>query len=167
MSKFYQKDIFVCILNSRFSFQTLYVAMKDGGLKLSYLRKWLNETCTELVKLEKEATPEGWLLLWDRYVLIHFWMYNFPIPTFPCPLFVKYFKTQDIRRCCCIYVRWVCVQFYIYLFLIVYSTNKLKIFHYHILNLSNYLITLVFNLHICHWESVQKSIINILNTKYW
>lgn len=46
--------------------------MQDGGLKVSYLQKWLNETCSELVKLEKEATPEGWILLWDRYVVMNF-----------------------------------------------------------------------------------------------
>lgn len=56
-------------------FQTLFVAMQDGGLKLSYLQKWLNETCSELVKLEKEATPEGWILLWDRYVPTIFSIY--------------------------------------------------------------------------------------------
>ncbi|KAJ8956761.1 hypothetical protein NQ314_006635 [Rhamnusium bicolor] len=46
--------------------ETLFMAMKDGGLKLSYLQKWLNETCSDLIKLEKEAAPEGWLLQWDR-----------------------------------------------------------------------------------------------------
>ncbi|VEN39208.1 unnamed protein product [Callosobruchus maculatus] len=47
--------------------EILYSAMNEGGLKLSYLQKWLQNTCTELVNLEKEATPEGWLLQWDRY----------------------------------------------------------------------------------------------------
>ncbi|KAG5880874.1 hypothetical protein JTB14_038085 [Gonioctena quinquepunctata] len=46
--------------------ETLFVAMNEGGLKLPYLQKWLTETCTELIKLEKDATPEGWLLQWDR-----------------------------------------------------------------------------------------------------
>ncbi|XP_066150677.1 formin-binding protein 4-like [Euwallacea fornicatus] len=46
--------------------ETLFLAMKEGGLKLSYLYKWLKEMCSELVKLEKEAAPEGWLLQWDR-----------------------------------------------------------------------------------------------------
>nr|CAI5830508.1 unnamed protein product [Callosobruchus analis] len=46
--------------------EILYNAMNEGGLKLSYLQKWLKNTCTELVNLEKEATPEGWLLQWDR-----------------------------------------------------------------------------------------------------
>ncbi|KAL1506483.1 hypothetical protein ABEB36_005842 [Hypothenemus hampei] len=46
--------------------ETLYSAMKEGGLRLSYLRKWLNDMCSELVKLEKESAPEGWLLQWDR-----------------------------------------------------------------------------------------------------
>jgi hypothetical protein len=47
--------------------ETLYTALKSGDLKQSYLRKWLDETCSDLVKLEKETTPEGWLLQWDRY----------------------------------------------------------------------------------------------------
>ncbi|XP_023012734.2 uncharacterized protein [Leptinotarsa decemlineata] len=46
--------------------EMLFIAMKDGGLKLSYLKKWLSDTCSELIKLEKEATPAGWLLQWDR-----------------------------------------------------------------------------------------------------
>ncbi|CAH1176320.1 unnamed protein product [Phaedon cochleariae] len=46
--------------------ETLFSAMNEGGLKLSYLQKWLKEMCSELVKLEKEATPDGWLLQWDR-----------------------------------------------------------------------------------------------------
>ncbi|KAJ8976330.1 hypothetical protein NQ317_010097 [Molorchus minor] len=46
--------------------ETLFEAMKSDGLKLSYLRKWLDQTCSELIKLEKEAAPEGWLLQWDR-----------------------------------------------------------------------------------------------------
>ncbi|XP_050312723.1 formin-binding protein 4-like [Anthonomus grandis grandis] len=46
--------------------ETLFVAMKEGGLKLSYLYKWLGGICSDLVKLEKEAAPEGWLLQWDR-----------------------------------------------------------------------------------------------------
>lgn len=43
------------------------MAMNDGALKLSYLQKWLKETCSELIKLEKEATPTGWMLQWDKY----------------------------------------------------------------------------------------------------
>ncbi|XP_076250612.1 uncharacterized protein LOC143190289 isoform X2 [Rhynchophorus ferrugineus] len=46
--------------------ETLFLAMEEKGLKLSYLHKWLEETCSELTKLEKEAAPEGWLLQWDR-----------------------------------------------------------------------------------------------------
>ncbi|XP_019772810.2 formin-binding protein 4 [Dendroctonus ponderosae] len=46
--------------------ETLFQAMKEGGLNISYLRKWLSETCSDLVNLEKEAAPEGWLLQWDR-----------------------------------------------------------------------------------------------------
>ncbi|KAF2879202.1 hypothetical protein ILUMI_26957 [Ignelater luminosus] len=46
--------------------ETLYEAVKAGGLTTSYLYKWLKETCAELVKLEKEAAPSGWLLQWDR-----------------------------------------------------------------------------------------------------
>ncbi|CAG9769243.1 unnamed protein product [Ceutorhynchus assimilis] len=46
--------------------ETLFLAMKEGGLKLSYLFKWLKEMCSELINLEKEAAPEGWLLQWDR-----------------------------------------------------------------------------------------------------
>lgn len=40
--------------------------MKSGDLKLSYLERWLNETCSNLINLEKDATPDGWLLQWDR-----------------------------------------------------------------------------------------------------
>ncbi|RZC37611.1 WW domain containing protein [Asbolus verrucosus] len=46
--------------------ETLYTALKAGDLKQNYLRRWLDETCSDLVKLEKETTPEGWLLQWDR-----------------------------------------------------------------------------------------------------
>lgn len=46
--------------------------MKEGGLNISYLRKWLSETCSDLVKLEREAAPEGWLLQWDRYEPYHY-----------------------------------------------------------------------------------------------
>lgn len=41
--------------------------MKAGGLNMCYLHQWLKDTCSGLVKLEKEAAPEGWLLQWDRY----------------------------------------------------------------------------------------------------
>uniref|UniRef100_A0A1Y1LTC9 WW domain-containing protein n=2 Tax=Photinus pyralis TaxID=7054 RepID=A0A1Y1LTC9_PHOPY len=47
--------------------ETLYEAMKAGSLTVTYLHKWLKETCSELVKLEKDAAPNGWLLQWDRY----------------------------------------------------------------------------------------------------
>ncbi|KAK5649654.1 hypothetical protein RI129_000683 [Pyrocoelia pectoralis] len=47
--------------------ETLYEAMKAGSLTVTYLYKWLKETCSELVKLEKDAAPNGWLLQWDRY----------------------------------------------------------------------------------------------------
>lgn len=47
--------------------ETLYEAMKAGSLTVTYLHKWLKETCSELVKLEKDAAPSGWLLQWDRY----------------------------------------------------------------------------------------------------
>ncbi|KAF5289463.1 hypothetical protein FQR65_LT11836 [Abscondita terminalis] len=46
--------------------ETLYEAMQAGSLTLDYLHKWLKQTCSELVKLEKEAAPSGWLLQWDR-----------------------------------------------------------------------------------------------------
>ncbi|XP_072393547.1 uncharacterized protein [Diabrotica undecimpunctata] len=46
--------------------ETLVVAMNDGALKRSYLKKWLDDTCSELKKLEKEAAPTGWMLQWDR-----------------------------------------------------------------------------------------------------
>ncbi|XP_044258184.1 formin-binding protein 4-like [Tribolium madens] len=46
--------------------ETLYIALKSGNLKQTYLKQWLDEKCSELIKLEKEATPEGWLLQWDR-----------------------------------------------------------------------------------------------------
>ncbi|XP_008199606.1 formin-binding protein 4 [Tribolium castaneum] len=46
--------------------ETLYIALKSGNLKHTYLKQWLDEKCSELIKLEKEATPEGWLLQWDR-----------------------------------------------------------------------------------------------------
>ncbi|ENN81880.1 hypothetical protein YQE_01743, partial [Dendroctonus ponderosae] len=52
--------------------ETLFQAMKEGGLNISYLRKWLSETCSDLVKLEREAAPEGWLLQWDRYEPYHY-----------------------------------------------------------------------------------------------
>lgn len=41
--------------------------MKAGALTVTYLHEWLKETCSELVKLEKDAAPNGWLLQWDRY----------------------------------------------------------------------------------------------------
>ncbi|KAJ8915229.1 hypothetical protein NQ315_015452 [Exocentrus adspersus] len=46
--------------------ETLFEAMKENGLKLSYLQRWLNDTHADLIKLEKEAAPDGWLLQWDR-----------------------------------------------------------------------------------------------------
>ncbi|XP_060525374.1 formin-binding protein 4-like [Cylas formicarius] len=46
--------------------ETLFLAMKGDGLKVSYLHRWLHETCSELLHLEKEAAPDGWLLQWDR-----------------------------------------------------------------------------------------------------
>ncbi|KAK4882580.1 hypothetical protein RN001_005899 [Aquatica leii] len=46
--------------------ETLYEAMQAGSLTLGYLLKWLKQTCSELIKLEKEAAPSGWLLQWDR-----------------------------------------------------------------------------------------------------
>lgn len=47
-------------------FQTLYAALKQGSLNTKYFHDWLNDTCTDLIKLEQEATPSGWLLQWDR-----------------------------------------------------------------------------------------------------
>ncbi|KAK9879334.1 hypothetical protein WA026_004185 [Henosepilachna vigintioctopunctata] len=46
--------------------ETLYGALKAKCLKSSYLHDWLKGTSEDLVKLEKEAAPEGWLLQWDR-----------------------------------------------------------------------------------------------------
>ncbi|KAF5301833.1 hypothetical protein FQA39_LY10618 [Lamprigera yunnana] len=46
--------------------ETLYEAMRVGSLTLEYLHNWLKQTCSELVKLEKEAAPVDWLLQWDR-----------------------------------------------------------------------------------------------------
>ncbi|XP_018565124.1 formin-binding protein 4 [Anoplophora glabripennis] len=46
--------------------ETLFTAMKENGLKPSYLQRWLNNTHADLNKLEKDAAPEGWLLQWDR-----------------------------------------------------------------------------------------------------
>ncbi|KAJ8961782.1 hypothetical protein NQ318_021384 [Aromia moschata] len=45
--------------------ETLFTAMKDGSLKLHYLRKWLEETCSELIQSHKryyyqnQTTGEG------------------------------------------------------------------------------------------------------------
>lgn len=47
--------------------ETLFEAMQTGALQFDYLNKWLSSTCSDLIKLEKEATPDGWLLHWDRY----------------------------------------------------------------------------------------------------
>lgn len=64
--------------------------MKAGSLTTNYLNNWLKETCAELVTLEKDAAPDGWLLQWDRYEFInlyfknHSQIYNhFPDFTFP------------------------------------------------------------------------------------
>lgn len=40
--------------------------MTDGSLKANYFEKWLSDTSSELIKLEQEAAPSGWLLQWDR-----------------------------------------------------------------------------------------------------
>ncbi|CAG9863799.1 unnamed protein product [Phyllotreta striolata] len=53
--------------------ETLFSAMNDGALKLSYLHKWLKETCSQLIKLEKEATPAGWALQWDKPLKRYFY----------------------------------------------------------------------------------------------
>ncbi|KAL3279031.1 hypothetical protein HHI36_016546 [Cryptolaemus montrouzieri] len=46
--------------------ETLFGALKANSLKPSYLHDWLEGTSEDLLKLEKEAAPEGWLLQWDR-----------------------------------------------------------------------------------------------------
>lgn len=46
--------------------QTLCAAMTDGSLRANYFEKWLSDTSSELIKLEQEAAPSGWLLQWDR-----------------------------------------------------------------------------------------------------
>uniref|UniRef100_A0A6P7FVU4 Formin-binding protein 4-like n=1 Tax=Diabrotica virgifera virgifera TaxID=50390 RepID=A0A6P7FVU4_DIAVI len=57
--------------------ETLVVAMNDGALKRSYLKKWLDDTCSELKKLEKEAAPTGWMLQWDRTHRRYFYQNRF------------------------------------------------------------------------------------------
>lgn len=47
--------------------ETLFMAMEEKCLKMSYLYNWLEQNCSELTKLEKDAAPDGWLLQWDRY----------------------------------------------------------------------------------------------------
>lgn len=51
--------------------QTLFEAFKSGNLVPSYLLKWLDDMSSELIKLEQEATPSGWLLQWDRYAIFY------------------------------------------------------------------------------------------------
>ncbi|XP_056634590.1 uncharacterized protein LOC130443783 isoform X2 [Diorhabda sublineata] len=46
--------------------ETLMTALNDGALKGSYIKKWLEDTCSEMKKLEKEAAPTGWVLQWDK-----------------------------------------------------------------------------------------------------
>ncbi|CAH1999671.1 unnamed protein product [Acanthoscelides obtectus] len=59
-------DVVSPVLTIIIQAEILFSAMHEGGLKLSYLQKWLQNTCSDLIKLEKEAAPEGWLLQWDR-----------------------------------------------------------------------------------------------------
>ncbi|XP_044762402.1 formin-binding protein 4-like isoform X2 [Coccinella septempunctata] len=46
--------------------ETLYGALKAESLKPEYLHDWLKGTSEDLIKLEREAAPEGWSLQWDR-----------------------------------------------------------------------------------------------------
>ncbi|XP_018335064.1 formin-binding protein 4 isoform X2 [Agrilus planipennis] len=46
--------------------ETLNAALKANSLTPKYLADWLQDTCSELVKLEQSAAPAGWSLQWDR-----------------------------------------------------------------------------------------------------
>lgn len=48
--------------------ETLQTARLAGCLQSTYLQKWLQETNEEISKLEKDSTPQGWILEWDRYI---------------------------------------------------------------------------------------------------
>lgn len=48
----------------------MYDAFQSGSLMSTYLSKWLDDMSSELIKLEQDATPVGWLLQWDRYAIV-------------------------------------------------------------------------------------------------
>lgn len=50
--------------------QTLLEAYDEGALQASYVRKWLDGISTDLKTLEKDAAPDGWKCLWNRYAAI-------------------------------------------------------------------------------------------------
>lgn len=35
----------------------------------TYLLKWLHETDTNIIELEKDVAPDGWECKWDRYAI--------------------------------------------------------------------------------------------------
>lgn len=59
-------------LISLYQFQTLQAAYISQALQPSYFTEWMKQMSTDLIKLETDASPDGWKCLWNRYALIDF-----------------------------------------------------------------------------------------------
>lgn len=54
--------------------EILFIAWKSGNLNTAYFSSWIKDVSSNLIKLEEDATPEGWNLEWDRYKLIIYFL---------------------------------------------------------------------------------------------